>query len=93
MWGRSEGGGITKYKEPTVIKITPNASSGYQQTFLVCVACCYNHVVFVVTWPLRPHKTAAVSEHILFTPYNYAPTYSVAQIHIIMFLWMHTGLL
>ena len=32
----------------------------------------------VVIW-LVPHETAAVSEHVLWTPYNHAPVYSVTS--------------
>ena len=35
-----------------------------------------NGVLMVVTW-LVPHETAAVSAHVLCTPYNHAPVYSV----------------
>ena len=37
---------------------------------------CTDSAVLVVTW-LVPRETAAVSAHVLCTPYNHAPVYSV----------------
>ena len=51
--------------------------------FLFKKWCAYLQRYLVVAW-LVPRETAAVSAHVLCTPYTHAPIYSVTSFHVDM---------
>ena len=63
-----------------------------------CTYTMLQHCLVVIATQLVSHKTAAVSAHVLRTPYNHAPVYSVLYVSSIplisgnlkMFYWLHT---
>ena len=50
----------------------------FKAQFWIFIKVVYWQCYLVVTW-LVPHETAAVSTHVLCTPYNHAPVYSVTS--------------
>ena len=66
---------ILCYRTDSIVTDTTLNACSFVQRVLNISRSGYS-AVFVVTW-LVPRETAAVLVHVLRTPYNYAPVYSV----------------